>query len=229
MILGLAVVAGTSGCATSGRFVALKEYQPNAPARGASSLKGKSVYIAKFAYAPVKPAKGSMPKVQDPAGYAYVKLSKEQEKQWDLDFKALRKGFQKSDAVKIGAVRNGYGMTMSGVFALNDPGEWIRECLAREVTAQGATVVPDESGADLCVSGTVTWLYVDAYMKVWADLLANVSVKAKNKAPAEATYHTTGSQSAWSSSSFEFYQPIRQSLQKFMLAVLPDLEKAVQP
>ena len=225
--LFLSALAGGSGCAT--RAIALKEYKPGVEARPASALKGKAVYIAKFAYSPAEAAAGSMPAAQEPEGYQYVKMEKGDEKAWDRDVRELKKSFKKSPEFRIGSVRNGYGMVMGGVYRLNDPGEWMRECLALDVAAQGARVVASEGEADLSVSGTIDWLFVDCYMKYWADLLTRVSLKARGKAPVERTIHTSGGQMSWSSSSFEFYQPLRQSMQKLSSLALSEMEKAVQP
>jgi hypothetical protein len=227
VVLFLASMAGGSGCMT--RAIALKEHKPGVAARPASALKGKSVYIAKFAYAPAEAAATSMPAAQEPEGYTYIKMASEDEKAWDRDVRELKKTFTKSPEARIGSVRNGYGMVMGGVYRLNDPGEWMRECLALDVAAQGAKVVASESEADLSVSGTIDWLFVDCYMKYWADLLTRVSLKARGKAPVERTLHTSGGQMSWSSSSFEFYQPLRQCMQKFSLLTLSEMEKAAQP
>ena len=227
VLIAISALLVGSGCATSGRRVALKEFRPCVPKDPRSSLQGKTVHVAKFVYARDAAVVKTAPKPQKPAGYEYLKFTKDEQKKWDGEVAALSGSFVKSDAVKVGVVRNGYGMVMSGVFILNDPGEWMTKSLEMEVLNQGGRLAPDPKSADVAVSGDITWLAIDMYMKYWADLIVNVKVAAKGKT-AENTFHTYGQQTAWSSSSFEFYGPIRQCLQQQMYLIMQSIENAAK-
>jgi len=221
----LVVLAIGSGCANmTTRRVALKEFNTCIPKNRYSSIQGKTVHVAKFTYARNEAVMKTAPAPHEPMGYSYQKFTKEEIKKWDKEQKPLSKGFAKSDANKIGVVRNGYGIPCGGVYVLNDPGEWMKACIEMEVTNQGGRVVPDEKSADVSVSGTITWLAIDMYMKYWSDLIVNVKVTANGKTT-EETLHTYGQKTAWSASSFEFYDPIRQCLQQQLHLILQNIEK----
>lgn len=216
-----------TGCATSGRFLPLKEFSANLPPQSGSSMQGKSVYVTPFVYANNEERGKSAGKAEEPSAYRYRKMPKDEHASWDSTYKDLRKDFRKSDATRVGFVRNGYGMKMSGVFILNDPGQWLKECLEMELAGRGARTAARPDEADLVVGGTITYLNVDAYMKCWADLIVDVTVTPKAGSATTRTIHTRGQGASNTSSSFEFYQPIRMSEQKLMTILLPEVEKSL--
>ena len=217
-----------SGCATSGRYIAFREFQPSTEQAAASPLQGKSVYVEKFAYEPYAGRKRPPTITEEPPGFTYHKMSKEDKALWNQEVKTLRPAFHKSDANRVGFVRNGFGAAMSGVFTLNDPGDWLKQCIELELKQQGATVAAAPENADLAVGGKIIWLEVDMYMQYWADLITDFAITPRGGPPVERTIHTHGSQGAWSSSSFEYYQPVRMCLQKTYLLLQPEIDKALK-
>jgi len=119
-------------------------------------------------------------------------------------------------------------MPMSGVYVLNDPGQWIKECIEMESAAQGALIVDDPSEADLVVSGDIIWLEADGYGSYFSDLVIAATLTPRNGTPIKKTLHTHGKQMAWSSSSFEFYQPVRRSQQRMTMHLMSEMENALR-
>lgn len=78
---------------------------------------------------------------EQPPGFIFVPLTSEQSQAWSQEFKAAKKTSTKADWRQIGNVRNGFGMVMSHVYALNDPGAWPADTLKMDLESQGAKVV----------------------------------------------------------------------------------------
>ncbi len=231
--IGLVALAGAvllaSGCATSGRYVVLKEYQAQMAPDDASPMRGKKVFVEKFDWESNAPANQPTTDSIEPPGFAYVEMTPEHGKAWATLNKSARKAFVNNDAMVVGNVRNGFGKTLSKVYAMSDPGQWIREVVELEVVNQGATLAETPADADLVVSGAVKWLMADLYMKIWCNMVTVVDLAPKDKPAISLPIHTSGSQTAWTGSSSEYYTVIRQSIQKMMLLALPEMSKAVQP
>src|SRR5262245_51892903 len=128
MLLTAALLFAT-GCATNGRYVLLKEYSATGPAGQAELLRGKTICIQPFhcASSLTTPDPKTQPELPD--GFKFVEFTVEQNKTWDKEFRALEKTTPKDDLREIGNLRNMFGMVMSHVYALNDPGAWLAETL----------------------------------------------------------------------------------------------------
>lgn len=219
-----------TGCATSGRRVLLKEYGPTVPQRVDSPLKGITVSIEPFGehfgINDQPPGKNSV----EPASYSFLKMTPEQEKQWSRDVAARKKSSDEKDWKQIGYVRNLYGIVMSKVYAVNPSGQWLADTLKMDLRQQGATVVEgaDSAKATVRLKGSIRYFKIDIYMKYWADLVVDVQIQARDKPPVERTLHTSAGQTAWSGSSFEYFQTIRECQQKLSLALLNELENVLK-
>ena len=81
-VLPLALVLAGAGCATSGRYVALKEFGSPSPSEN-SPLKGRVVCLkpiaSSFNINDQLPDKNTI----EPANYTYVRPTKEEAKKWD--------------------------------------------------------------------------------------------------------------------------------------------------
>jgi hypothetical protein len=166
-------------------------------------------------------------KAEEPTGFTFVHFTSEQSKTWDKEFSALHKSTTLKDWHQIGNVRNGFGMVLSYVYALNDPGEWLVQTLAMDLESQGAKVVDASQSetADVILSGTINFCRVDSYMKIWGDLVVDLELKPKNGSAVHALLHTSGGGLAWVASTAEFYGPIRESRQKFSWLVTREIQK----
>jgi hypothetical protein len=113
---------------------------------------------------------------------------------------------------------------------VNQPGDWLKQVIELETGALGAKSVPEDRApdADLVVAGTIRYLVVDCYAVYWANLVVDVVFQPKGKPAYTKTLHAEGKLSAWSQSSFEYYQPIRLAQQKWMLLLLPEIENALK-
>ena len=130
----------------------------------------------------------------------------------------------------IYGLRNGFGMVMSKVYALNSPVEWLTDTLKLDLQQHGAQVVDTSNAGASTVSidGTIRYFKIDIYMAYWADLIVDVQIRVKDKPPINRTIHTRAGQTAWSSSSFEYYQSIRQCQQKLSGVVIAEIEQALK-
>ena len=233
-ILALALLAALSiagsGCATNGRHVLLKEYGPTVPAPTNPPLKGMTICIKGFQIATNLTSLDPKSKPEQPPQFTFVQFTREQSKTWDQEFRALKKQTKKADWWNIGNVRNGFGMIMSHVYALNDPGPWLAETLKMDLEQQGAKVVEaaQADSADICVSGTIQFCRVDIYMKIWGDLVVDLELQPKNRGPSRASLHTEGGTTAWTSASSEFYKPLREARQKLSWLTTREILKALK-
>jgi hypothetical protein len=220
-----------SGCATSGRYVLLKEYGPSVPPPADPPLTGTTICIKAFQTATnlIKPDPKSKP--EQPPQFTFVQFTSEQGKAWDQEFRVLKKSTTKADWRQIGHVRNGFGVVMSHVHALNDPGAWLAETLKMDLESQGAKVVDASQvdTADICVSGTVEFCRVDIYMKIWGDLVVDLELQPKGRAASHSHLHTEGGTTAWVGATSEFYEPLREARQKMSWLITREVIKAVKP
>lgn len=227
----LAITVLASGCATNGRYVLLKEYGPTGPVSADQPLKGVTICLKEFRCAPSLTSPSPKSKPEQPAEFKYVAFTKEQSATWDKEFRELKKRTTKTDWKTIGSLRNGFGIEMSRVYALNDPGPWLAETLKMDLERQGARVV-DGSGADeadLAVCGTIQFCRVDIYMKIWGDLVVDLELQPKGGAVSHKVLHTEGGTTAWVASTAEFYKPIRECRQKFSWLASREIAAALKP
>lgn len=168
--------------------------------------------------------------VIEPAGYVYQKMTPEQAKMWHRDVKIQERSSNTKNWRQIGYVRNGFGKVMSKVYAVNSPGKWLADTLKQDLHEQGAQIVNASKAGEATVSigGTIRYFKIDIYMKYWADLIVDVKLQVKSKPPIERSFHTSAGQTAWTSSSFEYYQTIRRCQQKFSRAVIAEVIKALK-
>jgi hypothetical protein len=214
-VAGLLALGGT-GCATNGRYVLLKEYAATGQSADSCSLQGATICLKGFATAPELTSPDPASKPEQPDQFKFVDYAGEQEKAWSKESKALKKNTTKEQWRDIGSVRNLFGMVMSHVYALNEPGSWLTESLKLDLERQGAKVVDasQAESADVVISGTVQFCRVDIYMKIWSDLVVDVELQPKNGAVQKRQFHTAGGTAAAFASTAEFYKPLRESRQK---------------
>ncbi len=219
-----------SGCATSGRHVLLKEYGPSVPVLADQPLKGKTICLKTFQYASNLTSAEPKTKAAQPGQFIFVQFTSEQSKTWDKEFRALKKTTTKADWREIGNVRNGFGMVMSHVYALNDPSLWLVESLKMDLESQGAKVVDaaQSDSADISISGKIDFCRVDIYMKIWGDLVVDLELQPKNGSPAHAVLHTDGGTVGWVGATSEFYKPLRECRQKLSWLLTQEISKALK-
>ena len=162
-VAGMAVLS--TGCATSGRYVLLKEYGPSVPLPSNPPLKGMTICIKDLQVAPSIIGPDPQTKPEQPVAFSFVPFTSEQSKIWDQEFRAIKRATTKDNWRKIGHVRNGFGMIMSHVHALNDPGPWLADSLKMDLELQGAKVVgPSQAdSADISLSGKIQFCRVDIH------------------------------------------------------------------
>jgi len=230
MVLALAVALAGAGCATSGRYVALKEFSPPLPSEENSPLKGRAICVQPFVSAFSINDKLPDEHAVEPPKYSYVKLTEEETRLWDNEVDKLKKTTSKKDWPQIGYVRNMIGIVMSKVYALNDPGAWLTDTLKADLQKLGARLVgtSQEADAEISVRGTVKYFKVDMYMSYGADLVVDVELKPRTKAVVSRSLHTKAGRVAWSGSSYEFYQSLRECQQKLLRLVIADIEQLLK-
>lgn len=228
-LLGLAAatVLGT-GCVTNGRQILLKEYGASIPAVADGPLKGSTICLKGFTCATNLVALELKTKPEEPKPFKYAALTREHDKLWEQEMKALQK--QKAKTTTIGNMRNAFGMVMSHVYALNDPAAWLTESLKYDLEAQGAKVVDasQAASADVSMSGTIQLCRTDMYMTVNGSLVVDLEVQPKQGAARQKQIHTHGATAAMLASEGEYFHALRDARQKFAIIVVRELSEALK-
>ncbi len=221
-------VFGT-GCVTNGRRILLKEYGPSVPIVASNSLNGVTICLKGFECVPNLVALELKTKPEEIDGFKYMDFTREQDKQWDQEWRALEK--QKGNVREIGNMRNGFGMVMSQVYALNDPSAWLVEGLKFDLEAQGAKIVDasQAAGADVTLSGIVQLLRVDMYMTINASLVVDLDTQPKAGAARQKQIHTHGATAAMMASEGEYLHALRDARQKFSILATREIIQALRP
>src|SRR6185437_3096578 len=140
VIIAAATVLLGTGCVTNGRHILLKEYSASIPPQSGADLNGKTICLKGFTCAPNLVALEVKDKPEEPTPFKYLERSRDQDKLWNQEQRAAQKQVAKDDQKVIGNMRDGFGIVMSHVYALNDPGAWLAEGLKFDLEAQGAKV-----------------------------------------------------------------------------------------
>jgi hypothetical protein len=224
-LLGLVLLS--TGCVTNGRRVLLKEYGPSIAVTDSNSLKGVTVCLKGFETAPDLVALKPASKPEKLEGFKYTHLTREQDKEWDREQRALQKA-KRAGELKIGNMRNGWGMVMSHVYALNDPVDWMVQGLKYDLEAQGARVVDaaEAGAADVVVGGKIELLRADMYMTVNSAMLVDLAVQPKSGPPRQRQIHTHGATAAMLASEGEYFHALRDARQKFSILVAKEIQEA---
>lgn len=226
LLFTLLIAVGT-GCATNGRRFLLKEFQPTGPSSPDQPLKGVTVYLQPFNCATNLTSPDPTSKPEQPAQFTFANWTPQEVKKWDDESKSLEKTTPKEQMHQIGDVRDGFGIVMSHVYALNDPGKWLTDTLKMDLANLGAKVVDTPEAADLRVGGTLQFCRVDIAIKIWGDLVVDLELQPKNGAASHHVLHTNGGNVAWIGSTLEFYTPLRESRQKFSWLTINEIRKAL--
>lgn len=228
-LLALAVftLLGT-GCVTNGRRILLKEYGASIPATAEAPLKGSTICLKGFTCVPDLISLKLASKPEEPKPFKYADLTREQDKLWEKEMKALQK--QKATPTKIGNMRNGFGMVMSHVYALNDPATWLTESLKFDLEAHGAKVVDasQADSADASLSGTIQLCRTDMYMTVNGSLVVDLEVQPKGGVARRKQVHTHGATAAMLASEGEYFHALRDARQKFAIIAIRELSEALK-
>ena len=230
----LALVTATflgTGCVTNGRRVLLKEYGPSVPPLADSPLKGATICIKGFNCMTNLVSLELKTKPDEPTPFKYMDLSREQDKLWSQEMKALRKQATKADLREIGNLRNGLGMVMSHVYALNDPATWLFQALKYDLEAQGAKIVDasQATSADVSISGTIQVCRTDMYFVINGTLVVDLDVQPKIGEARHKRIHTRGATAASMASEGEHFHALRDARQKFSILVIRDLSQVLKP
>jgi hypothetical protein len=228
--LAVTTALGT-GCVSNGRQVLLKEYGPSVPPFPGQGLKGITVCIDHIECASNIVSLQLKTKPEEPVNFKYLGLSHDQEKLWTSEAKALKKQSKKADWIVIGNMRNGFGIVMSHVYALNDPAGWVAEGLKFDLEQQGAKVVPpsEAASADVRISGIIQLCHVDMYITVSSEMVVDLQVQPKQGAPRQAQIHTHGATAAMLASEGEYFHALRDSREKFSILTAQEVLKAIKP
>jgi hypothetical protein len=229
MIAIAAILLGT-GCVTNGRHILLKEYSAGIPPQTDANINGKTVCIKGFTCAPSLVALEVKDKPEEPNPYKYAERTRAQDKIWNADLHVAQKQAAKSDQKEIGNMRNGFGMVMSHVYALNDPAEWLAEGLKYDLEAQGAKVVDasQAADADVTISGTIQLCRADMYMTEDAHLVVDLDVQPKHGEPRHRTIHTHGATAAVLASEGEYFHAFRDAREKFSIFTVREISQALK-
>ncbi len=216
-----------SGCVANGRRVLLKEYGPTIPVVAADSLKSKTVSIKGFTSAANLVSPDPTTVAVEPESFRYLELSREHDKLWSSEMRGMQKA-TKDQGLLIGNMRNGFGMVMSHIYALNDPAIWLAESLKFDLEAQGAKIVDASQAADVTVSGTVQLCRADMYFTVNGTLVVDVEVQAGQGEVRRKRIHTHGATAAMLASEGEYFHALRDARQKFSIFVIQEISAVLK-
>jgi hypothetical protein len=132
--------------------------------------------------------------------------------------------------MEIGNMRDGFGIVMSHVYALNNPGEWLTQSLKYDLEAQGAKVVDasQAADADVVISGIIQQCKADMYMTVDAQLLIDLDVHPKSGDARHKSVHTHGVTAAMLASEGEYFHAYRDARQKFSILTCQEISQALK-
>ena len=231
LLLLLVAIILCTGCVTNGRRILLKEYGPSVPVAADGALKGMTVCLKEFSRVPDLISFELKSKAEEPAAFKYADFTHEQDKQWETEMKALQKQTKEPDWIKIGNMRNGFGMVLSHVYSLNDPTAWLTESLKFDLEAQGAKVVDasQAADADVSVSGIIQLCREDMYMTVNASLVVDLDVQPRKGEPRKRQIHTRGATAAMLASEGEYFHALRDARQKFSILAMREIVQATKP
>jgi hypothetical protein len=228
-----AAIAATllsAGCVTNGRQILLKEYGPGVPALADVSLKGATICIKGFACAPNLVTLEIKTAAEEPSPFKYLDLTREQDVVWDKEMHELQKQVRQADLKEIGNMRNGFGMVMSHVYALNDPATWLMQGLKFDLEAQGAKVVDasQAADADVTVSGTIQLCRADMYMTENSQLVVDLDVQPRQGEARHKQIHTHGATAAMLASEGEYFHAFRDAREKFSILTAREISEALK-
>ena len=231
LLLLLAAIILCTGCVTNGRRLLLKEYGPSVPVAAEAPLKGVTVCLKGFTCAPDLISLELKAKPEEPPKFKYADFTRDQDKRWDAEQKTLQKQSKEASWTKIGNMRNGFGMVMSHVYALNDPAAWLAESMKFDLEAQGAKVVDasQAADADVSVSGTIQLCREDMYMTVDASIVVDLDVQPRKGQPSKRQIHTHGATAAMLASEGEYFHALRDARQKFSILATREIVQATKP
>jgi hypothetical protein len=229
----LAVIAAAflgTGCVTNGRQLLLKEYSASIPASPDKPLAGTTLCIQGFSSAPNLVSLELADSPEEPKSFQYIDMTHEQDLLWANEMKSLRKATPKDNWKEIGNLRNGFGMVMSHVYALNDPAAWLAESLKFDLEAQGAKVVDStqSANADVTVSGTIQLCRTDMYMVVNGSLVVDLDLHRKDGTVNHKRIHTHGATAAMLASEGEYFHALRDARQKFSILAIREITHAAK-
>ena len=219
-----------TGCVTNGRRVLLKEYGPSVPIAVDAGLKGSTICLSGFKCAPNLVSLELSTEPEEPGAFKYMDLTREQDKVWAGEMKDLQDRTTKADWRQIGNMRNGFGMVMSHVYALNDPATWLTDSLRLDLEAQGAKVVDAShaADADVTISGIIQLCRADMYFVVNGSFVVDLEVQPKNGEVRRKQIHTHGATAAMMASEGEYFHALRDARQKFSIIATREISDAIK-
>lgn len=121
---------------------------------------------------------------------------------------------------QVGQVRNGYGAPTAAVRAIQSPVVWVADSLARGLAAQGYRVdrLPQASDSSPLptVSGTVKQVWVDGYMPLESEVVADVVVSQQGRTTFSTQCTGRDTTFPWTSSAEEFQTVLTGSMAQFV-------------
>lgn len=224
LALTTTLLLGT-GCVTNGRRILLKEYGPSIPAAFNQNLNGLTICVNNLTCAPNLISLEPQSQPEEPANYKYLDFNPEQDRGWNQEMQELRKKTKETTDREIGNMRNGFGMVMSHVFALNDPGTWLADSLKSDLESQGAKVVDayQSASADLTISGRIELCKVDMYLMMSGNLVVDLELQPKLGTARHLLTHTHGGTVAMLASEGEYFHALRECRQKLSIILSHEL------
>jgi hypothetical protein len=132
----------------------------------------------------------------------------------------------------LGKVRNTYGIPTASVEANQDPVLWVNEGLARSLASQGFVVEKVDSAATAgglpTVTGQVTRASGGMYMKMDANIAADLAIERAGKPLLSTQCQGSASKVAWTASAGEYRDLFSSAMDDFVTNCTPLLEPTLK-
>ena len=215
MRLLLVFALAASGCSHP---LLLKKYAATSPAR--QVISGRTLHLAAFEDRREADWDDQKSKaLPEPKDFAVKPLSAEQLEAWEQERDALETSVPEMRWTKVGHKRNGFGMPIKDVRALNSPAEWLTEAARLELKAQGAALV-ERPDADLVVEAVLRYAFLDLYLATWVHLVLDVTTTLRGQPPKTVRIHASEGMTAWTggdTESFEIFTATEQRLSRYLV------------
>jgi hypothetical protein len=140
----------------------------------------------------------------------------------------LRDARPEDEREVVGKVRDAFGMPTASVVPLQDPVLWVSEGMAVALEKRGYHVdrikTAQEAKGKPVITGAVTKVYSDVYVRIQGDIVADVEVSRSGTKIASTRCSGTAIKNATpAKSAFEYLQILKEALDAFITDCVPRL------
>jgi hypothetical protein len=141
----------------------------------------------------------------------------------------------RSRPMPVGAVRNGFYITMAHVMTQDDLGVWVTEAISNELRRQGECVAdlryegaPPPTARRIDVTGGLTRAWADAFYTYWGDVILQVTISDGSGRSINKTYagHATNGMN-WGATEESYAHVLNLALAEAVSQLVRDLKTKI--